>query len=85
MVPRFAAENRKANQAFVDWLNSVRGTEAGDAGAGRARMAARAEAMDCPIPGTTKPHRLEENLGAAQVQLTVDDLREIDRPGRVRY
>ena len=78
-VPRFSPENRKANQALVDLV---------------ARIAARKQATPAqialawvlaqrpwivPIPGTTKRHRLEENLGAAKVELTVDDLREIER------
>ena len=46
VVPRFTAENRKANLAFVDWLTDVRRAEAGDAGADRAGVAAGAEALD---------------------------------------
>ena len=77
-VPRFSPENRKANQALVDLV---------------ARIAARKKATPAqvalawvlaqrpwivPIPGTTKLHRLEENLGAVHVELGADDLREID-------
>ena len=58
---------------------AVRRAEAGDAGADRARLAAGAEAVDRADSGTTKLHRLEENLGAASVELTADDLQEIDR------
>jgi aryl-alcohol dehydrogenase-like predicted oxidoreductase len=77
-VPRFTPENRKANQALVDLL---------------ARVAQRKKATPAqialawllvqkpwivPIPGTTKLHRLEENIGAVDIELTPDDLREID-------
>jgi len=78
VVPRFTEENRKANLAFVAWLKAF----AERKGATPARIAlawllAR-KPWIVPIPGTTKLHRLEENLGAAQVQLAADDLREID-------
>jgi aryl-alcohol dehydrogenase-like predicted oxidoreductase len=77
-VPRFTPENRKANQDLVDLL---------------ARIAAKKQATPAqiaiawllaqkpwivPIPGTTKLSRLEENLGAVDVELTPDDLREIE-------
>ncbi len=55
-----------------------RGTEEGDTCSDRARLAACAEAVDRSDPGTTKLHRLEENIGAVAVELTPDDLREID-------
>ena len=79
LLPRFSAENRKANQSFVDWLTSVCGTEGRHVGAGRARLDPGAEALDRPDPGHHQATRLEENLGAAAVHLTPDDLREIDR------
>ena len=78
IVPRFTPENRKANQELVDLL---------------ARIAARKKATPAqialawllaqkpwivPIPGTTKLHRLDENLGGAAIELTADDLREIE-------
>ena len=56
-----------------------------DAGADRARVAAAQKPWIVPIPGTTKLHRLEENLGAADVELTPDDLREIDDARRCRW
>lgn len=77
VVPRFAAENRRANQALVDLV---------------AKFAARKKVTNAqvalawvlaqkpwivPIPGTTKLHRLEENLGAVNVELTGEDLREL--------
>ena len=63
--PRFTPEARKANMALVDVVRAVADAQGRHAGAGRARLAAGAEAWIVPIPGTTKPHRLEENLGAA--------------------
>lgn len=78
VVPRFAAEARKANQDLVDVL----GTIAAGKGATRAQIAiawllAR-KPWIVPIPGTTKLHRLEENLGAAKVDLTAGDLAAIE-------
>ena len=78
IVPRFTAENRKANQSFVDWLTTFAGQKnATPAQIALAWLIAQ-KPWIAPIPGTTKRHRLEENLGAATVQLTKDDLREID-------
>ena len=65
--------------AFIDWLKHFAESEARDAGADRARLGARSEALDRPIPGTKRLERLEENLGGATVSLNADDLREIDR------
>jgi len=78
VVPRFTAENRKANLAFVDWLKAFAARkQATPAQIALAWILARKPWM-APIPGTTKLHRLEENLGAASVQLTADDLRGIE-------
>jgi aryl-alcohol dehydrogenase-like predicted oxidoreductase len=78
-VPRFAAENRKANQALVDLVTRVAAKKhATPAQVALAWLLAQ-KPWIVPIPGTTKPHRLEENLGGATVELTADDLREIDR------
>ena len=78
IVPRFTPENRKANQALVDLL----------AGIGKRKKATPAQLALAwllaqkpwivPIPGTTKASRLEENIGADAVDLTSDDLREIE-------
>ena len=77
-VPRFAPENRQANQAVVDLVGRI----AAQKGATPAQVALAwvlaQRPWIVPIPGTTKRHRLEENLGAAAVALTPDDLREID-------
>ena len=77
VVPRFTAENRKANLAFIDWLKAFAARrQATPAQIALAWILAQKPWM-APIPGTTKLHRLEENLGAASVQLTSDDLHEI--------
>jgi aryl-alcohol dehydrogenase-like predicted oxidoreductase len=79
VVPRFTAENRKANQAFVELLKQfAQRTNATPAQIALAWLLAQ-KPWIVPIPGTTKRHRLEENLGAARIRLTSDDLREIDR------
>ena len=79
VVPRFTEENRKANLAFVAWLKTfAERKKATPAQIALAWLLAQ-KSWIVPIPGTTKRGRLEENLGAAQVQLTSDDLREIDR------
>ena len=77
-LPRFTPEARKANQALVDLLAAV-GTRknATPAQIALAWVLAQKPWM-VPIPGTTKPHRLDENLGAASIELSKDDLREIE-------
>jgi len=77
-VPRFTPEARKANQALVDLLKSIgERKKATPAQLALAWLLAR-KPWIVPIPGTTKLHRLEENIGAVSVELTADDLREID-------
>jgi aryl-alcohol dehydrogenase-like predicted oxidoreductase len=79
IVPRFSAENRQANLAFVDWLkNFADRKQVTPAQIALAWLLAQ-KPWIVPIPGTTKRHRLEENLGATAVQLSADDLHEIDR------
>jgi pyridoxine 4-dehydrogenase len=79
VVPRFTAENRKANLAFVEWLTTfARRRQATPAQIALAWLLAQ-KPWIVPIPGTTKRHRLEENLGATAIHLSADDLREIDR------
>ena len=77
-VPRFDAEARAANRAFVELLTAV----AERKGATPAQIALAwilaQKPWFVPIPGTTKPHRLEENVAAAEVALTPDDLAEIE-------
>ena len=78
-VPRFTAENRKANAAFVDWLTALAERKhATPAQIALAWLLAQ-KPWIVPIPGTTKLHRLDENIGGAAVTLTADDLRDIDR------
>jgi aryl-alcohol dehydrogenase-like predicted oxidoreductase len=78
IVPRFTPENRRANQAVVDLVGKVaEQKKATPAQIALAWILAQKPWM-VPIPGTTKLHRLEENIGAAAVQLTPDDLRQID-------
>jgi len=77
IVPRFSAEARRANQALVDALGKI----ADQKKATKAQIALAwllaQKPWIVPIPGTTKLHRLEENLGGADVELTADDLRTI--------
>lgn len=77
-LPRFTPEARKANQALVDLLKSI----ADGKGSTPAQIALAwilaQKPWIVPIPGTTKLHRLEENIGAAEIELTADGVREID-------
>ncbi len=76
--PRFTLEARKANQALVDLLGKVaEQKQATPAQIALAWLLAQ-KPWIVPIPGTTKLHRLEENIGAANVELTADDLRELE-------
>src|SRR5580692_1207931 len=78
VVPRFTEENRKANQAVVDLVGRfAQQQKATPAQIALAWLLAQ-KAWIVPIPGTTKLHRLEENLGAVNVQLSPNDLRELD-------
>ena len=78
MVPRFTPEARSANQALVDLLGKIAaGRQATPAQIALAWLLAQ-KPWIVPIPGTTKLHRLEENVGAANIELTTDELREID-------
>jgi aryl-alcohol dehydrogenase-like predicted oxidoreductase len=77
-VPRFAAEAREANRAFVELLQRI--AERHDATPAQIALAwlLAQKPWIAPIPGTTKIHRLEENVAAASIELTDDDLREIE-------
>jgi len=82
VVPRFTAENRKANQAFVDWLARLGARrQATPAQIALAWLLAR-KPWIVPIPGTTKLHRLQENLGARTIELTPEELHELDENSR---
>jgi aryl-alcohol dehydrogenase-like predicted oxidoreductase len=79
IVPRFSPDARKANQAIVDVVRSLAASkQVTPAQIALAWLLAR-KPWIVPIPGTTKLHRLEENIGAAAVALTATDLREIER------
>ena len=78
MVPRFTPENRKANQTLVDVLGRfAKQKKATPAQIALAWLLGQ-KSWIAPIPGTTKLNRLEENLGAVAIELTPDDLRQID-------
>jgi aryl-alcohol dehydrogenase-like predicted oxidoreductase len=77
-LPRFTPEARKANQALVDLLGQIaERKKATPAQIALAWLLAQ-KPWIVPIPGTTKLHRLEENIGATSIELTMDDLREIE-------
>ena len=77
-LPRFTPEARKANQALVDLLGEIaKRKQATPAQIALAWLLAQ-KPWIVPIPGTTKLKRLEENIGAAAIEITADDLREID-------
>ena len=78
VVPRFSHENRDANQALVDLVGEfARQKNATPAQIALAWLLGK-KSWIVPIPGTTKLHRLEENLGAVNVQLSSDDLRQLE-------
>jgi len=78
IVPRFTPENRAANQALVDVIaRFAQQRKATPAQIALVWILAQKPWM-VPIPGTTKLHRLEENVGAANIELTADDLRQLD-------
>ena len=81
-VPRFNPENRKANHAFVDLLQEI--ARRNDATPGQIALAwlLAQKPWIVPIPGTTKLHRLEENIGAAAVEFRAGDLADIERAAR---
>src|SRR5437660_1916895 len=78
IVPRFTTENRKANQAVVDLIGKfAQQKKATPAQIALAWLLAQ-KPWIVPIPGTTKLHRLEENIGAIAIKLTPEDLRQLD-------
>jgi aryl-alcohol dehydrogenase-like predicted oxidoreductase len=78
VVPRFSPENREANQALVDLVEEfAKQKKASPAQIALAWLLAQ-KPWIVPIPGTTKLHRLEENIGGASVTLTADDVRQLD-------
>jgi len=82
-LPRFAPAARQANQALVDLLRAIADRKhATPAQIALAWLLAQ-KPWIVPIPGTTKLHRLEENIGAASITLTADDLRDIEAASRI--
>jgi len=77
-VPRFSEENRKANQSMVDLVGRIAAKKQATPAQIALAWVLAQKPWIVPIPGTTKLHRLEENLGAVDVELTPDDLREIE-------
>ncbi len=77
-VPRFSPENRKANQALVDLLGRFAEQKKVTSAQVALAWLLALKPWIVPIPGTTKLHRLRENIGAAAVQLIPEDLREIE-------
>jgi aryl-alcohol dehydrogenase-like predicted oxidoreductase len=77
-VPRFSEENRKANQALIDLIAKFAAAKNATPAQIALAWVLAQKTWIAPIPGTTKLHRLEENLGALHVELTPDDLRELD-------
>jgi aryl-alcohol dehydrogenase-like predicted oxidoreductase len=78
IVPRFSAENRKANQAVVDLLGQFGQQKKATPAQVALAWLLEQKPWIVPIPGTTKLHRLEENLGAVNVQLTADEIRQLE-------
>jgi len=77
IVPRFNEENRKANQALVNVLGKIATQKKGTPAQIAIAWLLAQKPWIVPIPGTTKLHRLEENLGAANIELSENDLRDI--------
>ena len=77
-LPRFTLEARKANQALVDLLGKIAERKKTTPAQIALAWLLAQKPWIVPIPGTTKLNRLEENIGAVEVELTSDDLREID-------
>jgi aryl-alcohol dehydrogenase-like predicted oxidoreductase len=77
IVPRFTPENRKANQALVDLLGRFAGQKKVTSAQIALAWLLAQKPWIVPIPGTTKLHRVEENIAAANVQLSPEDLREL--------
>jgi len=79
IVPRFAPEARKANRSLVDLIGTIAARKSATPAQVALAWLLAQKPWIVPIPGTTKLHRLEENIGAAAVELTANDLRDIER------
>jgi aryl-alcohol dehydrogenase-like predicted oxidoreductase len=78
IVPRFTAENRKANRTVVDLLRTMATRKAATPAQIALAWLLAQKPWIVPIPGTTKRHRLEENIGAADIEMTAEDLHEME-------
>jgi aryl-alcohol dehydrogenase-like predicted oxidoreductase len=78
IVPRFSEENRKANQGLVDVLEQMAAVRQATPAQIALGWLLAQKPWIAPIPGTTKLHRLKENIGGASIELSVDDLHEIE-------
>jgi aryl-alcohol dehydrogenase-like predicted oxidoreductase len=78
IVPRFSPEARKANQTLVDLLGSIAAAKQATPAQIALGWLLAQKPWIVPIPGTTKSHRLKENLGGVAIELTVEDLRQIE-------
>jgi aryl-alcohol dehydrogenase-like predicted oxidoreductase len=78
LLPRFTAENRKANQVLVEVIAKFAQQKKATAAQIALAWLLEQKPWIVPIPGTTKLHRLEENLRAAEIKLTPEDLRQLD-------
>jgi len=78
IVPRFSAESRKANRALVDLLAEIAGQKQATAAQIALAWLLAQKPWIVPIPGTTRSERLRENVAAAEIELTADDLRRVD-------
>jgi aryl-alcohol dehydrogenase-like predicted oxidoreductase len=79
LVPRFTPEARQANKVLVDWLGAIAARKNATPAQLALAWLLSQKPWIAPIPGTTKLLRLEENMGATAIELTAEDLREIDR------
>jgi aryl-alcohol dehydrogenase-like predicted oxidoreductase len=77
-LPRFQEENRKANQVMVELLKTIATQKAATPAQVALAWLLAQKPWIVPIPGTTKQHRMEENLGAANIELNLDDLSQIN-------
>src|SRR6187397_1779618 len=78
VVPRFSPEARKANQSVIDLLNKIAKQKNATPAQGALAWLLAQKPWIVPIPGTTKLHRLEENIGSVNIEFTSDELHEID-------
>lgn len=78
MVPRFSEENRKANQVLIDVLKTIADAKSATTAQIALAWLLAQKPWIVPIPGTTKLHRLKENIGALDIELSANDLKEIE-------